>query len=47
MKESKSLSRFKKQSEEFDKLINGKTDEEIERLVSIINNKDLYKLFEI
>eukprot|EP00347_Sterkiella_histriomuscorum_P019758 403340400 len=32
MKESKSLERFKKQAMEFDKLINGKSDDEIEKL---------------
>lgn len=35
VKESKSLERFKKQALEFDKLIEGKSDEEIERLVSL------------
>lgn len=34
MKESKSLERFRKQAQEFDKLIEGKSDDEIERLVS-------------
>jgi len=34
MKESKSFPRFKKQASEFDKLIEGKPDEDIERLVS-------------
>jgi hypothetical protein len=34
VKESKSLDRFKKQSTEFDKLVEGKSDEEVERLVS-------------
>ena len=33
MKESKSLSRFKKQAQEFNKLIEGKSNEEVERLV--------------
>jgi hypothetical protein len=39
MKESKSLDRFKKQAQEFNKLIEGKSDEEIERLVSNHNQR--------
>lgn len=39
MKESKSLQRFRKSAEEFDKLIANKSDEEIERLVR--RNNDL------
>lgn len=35
MKESKSLERFRKQAQEFDKLIESKTEEDIERLVSL------------
>lgn len=38
MKESKSIDRFKKQAQEFNKLIEGKSDEEIERLVSTIHS---------
>ena len=34
VKESKSLERFKKQATDFDKLIEGKSPEELERLVS-------------
>lgn len=34
VKESKSLERFKKQAVEFDKLMAGKSDEEVERLVN-------------
>ncbi len=34
MKESKSLERFKKQAQYFNRFIEGKSDEEIEKLVS-------------
>lgn len=34
VKESKSLDRFRRTSEQFDRLVEGKTDEEIEKLVS-------------
>jgi hypothetical protein len=34
VKESKSLDRFRKTAQEFDRLVEGKSDEEIERLVS-------------
>lgn len=36
MKESKSLERFRKQAEECNKLIEGKSDSEIEKLVLIL-----------
>lgn len=34
VKESKALDRFRKTSEQYDRLVEGKTDEEIEKLVS-------------
>ena len=34
MKESKSLDRFKRQAQHLDKLLDGKNDDEVERLVS-------------
>lgn len=34
VKESKAIERFKKQAQEFDKVTEGKSDEDIERLVS-------------
>jgi hypothetical protein len=46
MKESKSLDRFKKQAQEMNKMIEGKSDEEIERLVSITNSSThVYAIF--
>jgi hypothetical protein len=45
MKESKSLERFKKQAQDLNKMIEGKTEQEIEKLVSIIINKNVFHYF--